>query len=260
MADTEQRKDVALVTGGSSGIGLATAGLLAAEGYAVGIVGRSKDRLDGAKETLVEAGARAGDVLAIAADLADPVQATSIVHAAIEHWGGIDVVFNNAGLAPNASIDQHHDAMVLETVAANISGPALIIVDAWKHWVEEKKAGRTRRRVIVSTGSVAAIDPFPGFFIYGASKAAVELLGKAAANEGEDLGVKAFTIGPGAVETALLRGVFSKDALSENEALKPEDVAEAVVRTVRGDHDDHNGGTMYLVKEGDGVKRWWKER
>ena len=86
---------VALVTGASSGIGAATARLLAEQGASVALVARRKERLDGLAAEIAQAG---GVALAVAADITDSAQAAAAVQQTVEHFGRLDILVNNAGL------------------------------------------------------------------------------------------------------------------------------------------------------------------
>lgn len=249
-------RPVTIITGGSSGIGFATAQGLLAEQHRLLLVGRSIDRLEGARERLLTNSPDA-EIELHKSDMGDPVQASNVVGVALNRFDRLDHLFNNAGVAPMAPIQDHTDGMIRETLYVNVLGPALAIADAWRQWRTQRDAGDTARYTVINTSSVASIDPYPGFFAYGASKAAAELLIASCQNEGEPLGVKAFAIAPGAVETPLLRGVFPANEVPEEATIAPADVAALVVECIRGDRDGDAGKTIYISRSDDGGVAEW---
>jgi NAD(P)-dependent dehydrogenase (short-subunit alcohol dehydrogenase family) len=100
---------------------------------------------------------------------------------------------------------------------------------------------------IVNVSSVASIDPFPTLTPYGASKAALNTLTRGCANEGAAVGIKAFAVAPGAVETEMLRAIFSEEQVPRSATLHPEQVAEVVVACAVGARDEENGGVVVVV-------------
>jgi NAD(P)-dependent dehydrogenase (short-subunit alcohol dehydrogenase family) len=99
---------------------------------------------------------------------------------------------------------------------------------------------------IINVSTMGTENPFPGFFAYAASKAAVELMIKSCAKEGAAFGVRAFAVAPGAVETETLRAVFSEQAIPPGACMKPEQIAEVIVECVLGKRDERNGDTIYV--------------
>ncbi|MEM9083992.1 MAG: SDR family NAD(P)-dependent oxidoreductase, partial [Planctomycetota bacterium] len=160
---------VTIITGGSSGIGFATAQRLVAEQHRVLLVGRSKERLEGARDRLL-ANSPNAEIELHTCDMGDAVQASNVVGVAVDRFDRLDHLFNNAGVAPLAPIQDHTDGMIRETLYVNVLGPALAIADAWRQWQSQRDAGDTGRYTVINTSSVASIDPYPGFFAYGASK------------------------------------------------------------------------------------------
>jgi NAD(P)-dependent dehydrogenase (short-subunit alcohol dehydrogenase family) len=93
---------------------------------------------------------------------------------------------------------------------------------------------------------MATTDPFPGFFIYAAAKAGVNLMAKSCAKEGREFGIRAFSVAPGAVETPMLRALFSEVQLPPEKCLSPDDVAKVVVECIAGERDTQNGETIFI--------------
>lgn len=227
---------VALITGASSGIGLATARRLAARGYHIVMVGRNEARLNDAADAI---DAPAGTTT-IAANIGDPDQARAIVSHIIDDLGRLDIIVNNAGAAPLLPIDQTTDEVLDHTFRVNAIGPAAIISEAWPT-LKAQKSGR-----IVNVSTMGTDDPFPGFFAYAASKAALNLITRSCANEGADFGIRAFAVAPGAVETPMLRGLFDEAAIPADACLDPDDVASVITDCAVGNRDEDNGSVIWL--------------
>ncbi len=235
-----QTSRVALVTGGSSGIGLETARLLVKGGWSVAIVGRSHSRLHAAQATLGPA------AHPIPADLADTDQAASIIDRCVEKFGRLDALVNNAGWSPSATIAQTNASMAREIFNINAVAPCISISRAWPIFERQHAATGGIGGVIVNVSSIATIDPFEILYAYAAAKASVNLLARSAAKEGVRCGVRAFAVAPGAVETPLLRSLVSELYLSKDKTLAPEAVARVILECIQGKRDDQNGQTILL--------------
>ncbi|HMO12912.1 MAG TPA: SDR family oxidoreductase [Pirellulaceae bacterium] len=210
---------VCLITGGSSGVGLATAAKFVAEGCAVAICARNINRLTAAYEHLRGVTADA-DVLAITADLNQPLSLGTIVQQVMERWGRIDTLVNNAAVAPLAPLDETTDDAFEQVVNVNIRSVFYLTRAVWTI-MERQKSG-----TIINLSSLAAVDPFPGFSVYGSSKAWIELFTTALSNEGRDCGINVFAVRAGTIETPLLRGLFPD--FPAEQTLRPEQVAEVI--------------------------------
>ena len=237
---------IAIVTGAGSGIGRATALALGRVGLSVMLVGRRAGALE---ETAghMPSGAEAH---CVPMDVSDPASGEEMVAACLACFGRLDVLVNNAGVAPLLPIDQTDAATVQNVYMTNSVGPACAIAAAWKVFKKqhaEENMGRLGHR-IVNISTLGTDDPFPGFFAYASSKAAVNLMVKSCAMEGKAIGVRAFAIAPGAVETEMLRAIFTKTQLPEANCLTPQNVADKVVSCVLGELDVENGRTIYMRK------------
>jgi NAD(P)-dependent dehydrogenase (short-subunit alcohol dehydrogenase family) len=220
---------IALVTGAGTGIGAAAA-LLYARAGARGVVlaGRRREPLQAVADAVGDAGATP---LVLATDIAEEEQVKALAAAAVARFGRIDAAFNNAGIegvfAPITECrSQDFDA----TMAINLRGVWLSI----KYQMEAMIAAGGG--AIVTTSSWLAHGAFPGSSIYSASKAALDGMLRALAQEGAEHGIRVNNINPGIIDTPMLRR-FGDDAAMrpfiDHTPLRrlgtPEDVAEAVI-------------------------------
>jgi NAD(P)-dependent dehydrogenase (short-subunit alcohol dehydrogenase family) len=238
MKSASQRP-VALVTGAGSGIGLASAALLAKAGFDLLLVGRRREPLDLACSRIRQESPLAS-VLAHPADVSDPDAAGSIVLAATDRFGRLDVLINNAGLAPLLPIDQTTPDVLRDAFDVNAIGPGALIAAAWPTFLAQR-SGR-----VINISTMGTSDPFPGFFAYAAAKAAVNSYARSVAKEGADHNIKGFAIAPGAVETPMLRALFDETVLPREKTLTPDDIARIVVDCALGNRDRDNGSTIFV--------------
>lgn len=191
----------ALVTGGTSGIGLAAARRLAEEGAHVFITGRSRQRLD---EAVAQIGSGATGVVSDVSNFDD----IDVVVEAIEARGrGLDVVFTNAGGGEFALIADVTVQNYLDTFNRNVGGTLFT--------VQKVLPLLNRGASIILAGSTAASKGTTAFGVYAASKAAVRSLGRTLAAELADRGIRVNTLVPGPVETPGLLGLAPTGGESE---------------------------------------------
>lgn len=224
---------IAIVTGAGSGIGRATAVMLAQRGFSLALVGRRKEPLE-------QTAASLGGALILSVDISDAAACQAVISETESRFGRIDALVNNAGAAPLMSIDKSAPAVIDEVFGVNALAPAYLTHYVWPVFARQK------RGCIVNISTMGTIDPFPGFFAYAAAKASVNLMALSCANEGKRLGIRAFSIAPGAVETAMLRGNFPESRLPRTRTLPPEAVAEVIVECIEGKRDQDNGKTIAL--------------
>ncbi len=188
---------IALVTGGTSGIGLATAQELAAQGARVFITGRRQAELDAAVASI---GAAATGIHADAAQLSD----LDAVYAQIARQAGrLDILFANAGggdMLPLGAITEEHFDRIFST---NVRG-VLFTVQKALPLLSDKAS-------VILTGSTAAIQGTPGFSVYSASKAAVRNFARSWALDVKDRGIRINVVSPGPVQTPGLGGLVPED-------------------------------------------------
>jgi len=235
---------VAILTGASSGIGRATALLLAREGWRVALGARRVGPLEAVRHEATVAAGKAGRAVASPTNVAQPAQVRMLVDAAMAKFGRIDALVNNAGFAPNLPIDRTDQSTIQKTFEINAIGPAIAIHCVWPIMAEQG-GGR-----IVNISTLGSVDPFPGFFAYASSKAAVNVMALSCALEGKGDHIRAFAIAPGAVETPLLRELYDEQTIPPEACLSPEEVAQVIYECIDGQRDQDNGRTIFLQREG----------
>lgn len=244
---------VALITGGTSGIGLAAAKLLLAAGWRVVVCGRDHQRLERAVTELESTPGAAGTVgaaggeprvVGLEADVAEAADCAGLVAEAVHHCGRVDALVHSAGYAPRVGVEQHDDDLIDKVFATNAMAAIRLVRELWPVF------GRQGGGVVVLVSSMASRDPYDGFLAYGASKAAVNLAALSVARAGAAVGVRAFAVAPGAVETPMLRSIVGVDVLPPEMALSPDTVAGVIVDCVLGRRDGSNGETIFVPSPG----------
>jgi NAD(P)-dependent dehydrogenase (short-subunit alcohol dehydrogenase family) len=180
---------IALITGGNSGIGLATAERFVQEGARVAITGRSRRTLD---EAVVKLGPNA---LAIQADLTEDGAAERAVAATIERFGGLDILFVNAGIAGTTPVGATSRAQFEQIIATNLTAVFFTVQAAAPHL----KAGGS----IILNGSVHQVLGIPGASAYAASKGGIGAMNRVLASEFAPRGIRVNNVVPGATRTPI---------------------------------------------------------
>jgi meso-butanediol dehydrogenase/(S,S)-butanediol dehydrogenase/diacetyl reductase len=183
----------AVVTGAATGIGRATALAFTRDGYAVALVGRRAEPLEQLAAELRNGG---GDAIAAPADVGSPEQAAAAVAAAVERFGGIDAVVNNAGVGDSGPLLEESLERWEETLRINLTGAFLTTKLALPHLIG-------RRGSVVNVASVNGILAGPGWTSYCVSKAGLIMLAKCIANDYGRQGVRANAVCPGWVRTPM---------------------------------------------------------
>jgi 3-oxoacyl-[acyl-carrier protein] reductase len=238
---------VAIVTGGSRGIGLAIARSLAEDGASVVVSGRDSGRLDAAAKELEKCGG--GGVLAVAADAAKRADADRLVDAARERFGRLDVVVNNAGITRDQLLVRMKDEDWDQVMDTNLRGVFLLTRAAAKAMMRQR-SGR-----IINVSSTAGAMGNPGQVNYSAAKAGVVGLTKAAARELAHWSILVNAVAPGLIETDMAATIpaEAREALLQQVPLKrigaAREVAE-VVRFLAGDGSAYVTGQVIHVNGG----------
>ena len=185
------RHKAALVTGGGTGIGAATARRLAADGWQVAVTGRRREPIEAVAEEI------AG--LAVVSDTAVDADAERAVAETVAAFGGLDGLVLNAGIGGVGSLLDADPARFEEVVRVNLTGAFLVARAAIRHLLE-------RRGSIVTVASVAGLRASPGSLAYGSSKAGLVMLTQCIALDHGPAGVRANCVCPGWVCTPMADG------------------------------------------------------
>ena len=204
----------ALITGGSSGIGLAIARMLSDEGFELTLASRTPEK--------VEAAAAELGATAIAADVSKPEDCERVVREHVGRTGGLDVLVNSAGVGIAARVEDAQLKHIDRQLAINLRGLVLVSQAA----IPEL---RKTKGWIVNLASIAGTQPVPILPIYAATKAAVISLTHSLNADLDDDGVRAIAICPGFVDTPMAE--FA--GLPADEMIQPEDCAEVVRMCLR---------------------------
>jgi NAD(P)-dependent dehydrogenase (short-subunit alcohol dehydrogenase family) len=183
----------ALITGGTSGIGRATANKLAALGIYVLVVGRNAER---GEKTIAEIRAAGGKTGFISSDLKDALSARAVAKKAIELGGGhVDILINNAGIFPFGPTHETTEEQFERVYSLNVKAPYFLVAELAPLMAKKGKGA------IVNVSTMVADYGAPGMGLYGSSKAAINLLTKAWAAEYGPQGVRVNAVSPGPTRT-----------------------------------------------------------
>jgi NAD(P)-dependent dehydrogenase (short-subunit alcohol dehydrogenase family) len=263
MTDSDARRfdgKVVLITGGAGAIGSASARRFGAERAKLVIVDRDRDQA----ETLVEALRVMGtSALAVAADVGEEAGADSAVDAALQTFGRIDVLFNNAGISGKiAPVYDLEPADWDDIIRVNLRGMFLVQRATLRAMIQAKVRGS----VVNMASSMAGWDVLAGGAGYAASKHGVVGLTRIAALDAARFGIRVNAICPGVIETPL--GVPSADASAYRASVQrfadriplrrigePDDVA-AVVAFLASDDARHVTGASWVIDGGQTLQSW----
>jgi len=213
---------VVLVTGGSSGIGLAAAHKIAEAGAITIICGRDEDKLTEAKK---EIKARGFDVITYAVDVADMADCDRFVQLLLANHGGVDVLVNNAGRSIRrgieSSFDRFHDFE--RTMQLNYFGALRLTMGLLPKMIEQK------RGQVINISSIGVLTNAPRFSAYVASKSALDAWTRCAASEFADVGIKFTTVNMPLVRTPMI----APTKIYQNvPTLSPEDAADLIAKAI----------------------------
>jgi NAD(P)-dependent dehydrogenase (short-subunit alcohol dehydrogenase family) len=204
----------ALVTGGSSGIGLAIARMLRDEGFELTLVSRRAERVEAAADELGAA--------AVAANVAEPEECERIVAEHRDRFGRLDVLVNSAGVGIGGRVEELPAKHLDLQLGVNLRGLFLVTQAAIPLL-------RESRGWIVNLASIAGTVPTPWLAAYGATKAAVIALTRSLNEELDGDGVRAIALCPGFVDTPMAQW----SGIEPEEMIRPEDCAEVVRMCLR---------------------------
>jgi 3-oxoacyl-[acyl-carrier protein] reductase len=238
---------VAIVTGGSRGIGAATAAWLAEHGAAVVVSGRDADRLQSTVKQLEERGASA---IAVVADAAKREDADALVERTKERFGRVDVLVNNAGITRDGLLVRMKDDDWDRVMDVNLRGAFLMTRAVTKALVRQKSGGR-----IINIASTAGAMGNAGQVNYSAAKAGLIGLTKASARELAHWSILVNAVAPGLIETDMAAAIpaEAREALLAQVPLKRMGTAREVAEMVgflAGDGAAYITGQVFHVNGG----------
>jgi NADP-dependent 3-hydroxy acid dehydrogenase YdfG len=229
---------VALVTGASSGIGEATALALAAEGAAVALLARRRDRLDALKQRIESTG---GTALAVEADVSDQQQATAAVSTVVAELGRLDTVVNNAGLMLIGPAAKADPADWDKMLSVNVAGLLYVTRASLPHLIAAAADSPRGVADVVNISSTAGRVARPGTAVYALTKFGIGAFSEAIRQEVLGQRVRVSLVEPGTVQTEITDNLPEADravldARTEGMVkLLPDDIAEAVAFIVTRD-------------------------
>ena len=211
----------ALVTGGSSGIGLAIARALGEDGYGLTVSARRAEKLEAAAEQLRSEGL---DVLAHPAQMGEEEDVVALVAAHRERYGRLDVLVNNAGVGIGEAMDQITAKKLDIQLGANLRG--LILATREGLPLLREAGSEHGKALIVNTASVSGKSGQAWLSVYSATKAGVIGFSQATQKEVDGQGIQVTALAPAFVDTAMTD--FVKGAVEAKDMIRPEDIAESV--------------------------------
>jgi NADP-dependent 3-hydroxy acid dehydrogenase YdfG len=224
MNNNIERK-VIVITGASSGLGEASSRLLSAQGASVVLGARRQDRIQALADEITTHG---GKAIAVTTDVTDRDQLKKLADAAVQAYGRIDVMINNAGLMPQAPLERLQVDEWDRMIDVNIKG-VLYGIAAALPYMKEQKSGH-----IINVSSVAGHKVGPGFAVYAATKHAVRALSEGLRQEVKPYNIRTTVISPGAIATELPNSVTDPVAAERVRKFYAETAlpAESFARTV----------------------------
>jgi NAD(P)-dependent dehydrogenase (short-subunit alcohol dehydrogenase family) len=211
----------AIVTGASSGIGLAISKVLAEEGFALTMAARRAEKLDAAVEGLAGDGF---DVHAVAANVADEGEIQKVVEAHRERYGRLDVLVNNAGVGVGAQVDEIQTKRLDMQLDINLRSIILFYRECMT--MLREAAAEHRNAFVVNTSSISGKHGEAWLSVYSASKHGVVGWTEAMNKELGGQGIKSTALCPAFVDTPMTD--FVKGQVAPEDMIRPEDIAESV--------------------------------
>ena len=249
-------KRVALVTGGSRGIGFGIAAALAKEGFDLAICGVREETA--AIEALAKLRSSGSDVLYIQADISKTSDRQRLLAAVREHFGQLNVLVNNAGIAPRERRDilDATEESFDEVLWVNLRGPYFLTQAVARWLIEQKKANASFAGTIINVSSISATVASPSRGEYCISKAGISMATQLWATRLGEFGIPVYEVRPGIIKTDMTAGVQAKYDKLISEGLlvqprwgTPEDVGRAVATLACGDLP-YSTGQVIMVDGG----------
>jgi NAD(P)-dependent dehydrogenase (short-subunit alcohol dehydrogenase family) len=240
---------VALVTGGSRGIGRAVSLALADAGARVAVSSRKQDACDAVVAEIEE---RGGEAMAAPGNAGRAEDAARVVGEVMDRWGRLDVLVNNAATNPEfGPLLSHSSSAIDKTFEVNLKGPINFTREAVAAWMGEHGGS------VVNLASIAGLAPDPGMGAYAASKAAVISMTRSLARDLGPQGIRVNAVAPGVVRTDFARMLVEtpeiRDRILERSALgrvaEPDEIAGPVL-WLASDAASYVTGAVILVDGG----------
>lgn len=240
---------VVIITGASSGIGAATARLLARNGAKVVLAARREQQLQLLQQEITQSG---GQAVYQVTDVRQPEQLQTLVELAQKYFQGVDVIFNNAGIMPNSPISAVQTQQWNDMIDINLKG-VLNGIAAVMPIFTKQKSGH-----IITTSSIAGIKSFMGCGVYGATKFAVRNLMEVIRQESatEQTNIRTTTLYPAAINTELLQSITdtavlqSMTELYKQVGISPDAIARVVNFAIEQPEDTNISElTIYPTKQ-----------
>lgn len=244
------KNKVAIITGGSRGIGFATAKLFSEEGATVVITSKNKDRLNQAAMSLQNS-------YAMSADIKNQKEVNQVVQKTIERFGKIDILVNNAGIIPDIKpLHEISEKEWVEILDINLTGQFRFTKAVIPYMLNQGGS-------IVNVSSDAGIKSYDGFHVdaYSSSKAGLILLTKSAALQYAKHKIRVNCVCPGTVESDMTHHLFEtkkqRQIVNEEHPLgrvgQPQDIAKAILYFASGD-SEWVTGSVFVIDGGESIK------
>jgi len=242
-------KQIALVTGGASGLGLAIAGRFTKDGIRTVIIGRNKEKLNAAQEMLGEL------CIPYCFDLNELAKIPPMVQEVEHTYGPIDILVNNAGIHLKKPMLEVSDEEFQKIITTNLTAVFALTRETAKNMVKRERGN------IILISSMAAQYGIPLVIAYTAAKSAIEGMTKAMAVELSPKGIRVNCIAPGFIKTAMSSGAMDDDPQRKQKAMSrtplgkfgcPEDIADAA-RFLVSDEAGYITGTVLPVDGGNAI-------
>lgn len=204
----------AIITGAGSGIGLATAHLLAREGFRLGLIGRRKALIESVAEEIRQAG---GEAWTGALDVRDVSAVESFVRASLPASGKLDLLVHAAGLFQMQPFEKTSQELWDETISINLTGAYVVSKAVWQYITGGQ---------LIHISSVAGVEPYPGCAAYSASKYGLIGLSQVLALEGKKRKIRVHVVCPGNTQTPIWDDQAPVDVIQR--MMQPEQVAEVI--------------------------------
>ncbi len=230
----------AVITGASRGLGRVIATFLARSGYDLVLTGRTAEALDGVASSLAAVGVR---IAGVQGDVADPEHRSAIGRVVSEFGGGLDVLVNNAsdlGPSPMPELTEYPLEALQRVFEVNTIAPVALVQ-------ELLPALRERHGLVVNVTSDAAVGAYENWGGYGASKAALELIGRTLAAELGPQGVASVVVDPGDMRTDMHQAAFPGEDISDRPL--PDVTVPFWAWLFAADHKTINGGRFQAQAE-----------